>query len=137
VIGDGEALRRAADNLLSNAVRVSPEGAEIVIATGRNGGWAWLAVRDHGPGIAPEHQERVFDRFWRGPDDTRRRDRGTGLGLAIVRQVVESHGGTVAVHSAPGAGATFVLWLPLRGAGVVERTHRPPAQDPLATGVPS
>jgi signal transduction histidine kinase len=137
VIGDAEALRRAADNLLSNAVRVSPEGAEIVIATGRNGGWAWLAVRDHGPGIAPEHQERVFDRFWRGPDGTRRRDRGTGLGLAIVRQVVESHGGTVAVHSAPGAGATFVLWLPLRGAGVMERTHRPPAQDPMATGVPS
>ncbi|TWF81684.1 signal transduction histidine kinase [Pseudonocardia hierapolitana] len=137
VIGDSEALRRAADNLLSNAVRVSPPGAEIVIATGRHGGWAWLAVRDHGPGISPEHQERVFDRFWRGPEGTRRRDRGTGLGLAIVRQVVESHGGTVALHSAPGAGATFVLWLPLRGAGVTERTPRPPARDPLATGVPS
>ena len=135
VIGDVDALRRAADNLLSNAVRVSPPGGEIVIATGRTGGWAWLAVRDHGPGIAPEHQERVFDRFWRGPEGTRRRDRGTGLGLAVVRQVVESHGGTVAVHSAPGQGATFVLWLPLRGAGVTERTHRPPAQDPLAPRV--
>jgi signal transduction histidine kinase len=139
VIGDPEALRRAVDNLLSNAVRVSPPGAEIVLTTGRHGGWAWLAVRDHGPGIAPEHQERVFDRFWRGPDGTRRRDRGTGLGLAIVRQVVESHGGSVAVHSALGAGATFVLWLPLRAAGVIERSPRPPAGDPLATGaaVPS
>ncbi len=139
VIGDAEALRRAADNLLSNAVRVSPPGAEIVIATGRHDGWAWLAVRDHGPGISAEHQERVFDRFWRGPDGARRRDRGTGLGLAIVRQVVESHGGTVAVHSAPGAGATFVLWLPLRGAGVAERSHRPPATNPLAadSAVPS
>jgi signal transduction histidine kinase len=137
VIGDAEALRRAADNLLSNAVRVSPPGAEIVIATGRDGGWAWLAVRDHGPGISPEHQERVFDRFWRGPDGTRRRDRGTGLGLAIVRQVVESHGGTVALHSVSGAGATFVLWLPLRGAGVTERTPRPPARDPMAPRVPS
>lgn len=136
VIGDSDALRRAADNLLSNAVRVSPPGAGIVIATGRHGGWAWLAVRDHGPGISPEHQERVFDRFWRGPDGTRRRDRGTGLGLAIVRQVVESHGGTVALHSAPGAGATFVLWLPLRGAGMTERTPRPPALDPLAAGSP-
>jgi signal transduction histidine kinase len=139
VIGDPEALRRAVDNLLSNAVRVSPPGAEIVLATGRHGGWAWLVVRDHGPGISPEHQERVFDQFWRGPDGTRRRDRGTGLGLAIVRQVVESHGGSVAVHSAPGAGATFVLWLPLRAAGVTERSPRPPAQDPLAAGstVPS
>jgi signal transduction histidine kinase len=81
----------------------------------------------------------VFDRFWRGPDGTRRRDRGTGLGLAIVRQVVESHGGTVAVHSAPGEGATFVLWLPMRGAGVTERTPRPPSVDPLSAGsaVPS
>ncbi|QYN32196.1 HAMP domain-containing histidine kinase [Pseudonocardia sp. DSM 110487] len=139
VIGDAEALRRAVDNLLSNAVRVSPQGEEIVLATGRHGGWAWLAVRDHGPGISVEHQERVFDRFWRGPDGTRRRDRGTGLGLAIVRQVVESHGGTVAVHSAPGEGATFVLWLPMRGAGVTERTPRPPSVDPLAAGsaVPS
>jgi signal transduction histidine kinase len=139
VIGDAEALRRAVDNLLSNAVRVSPQGEEIVLATGRHGGWAWLAVRDHGPGISAEHQERVFDRFWRGPDGTRRRDRGTGLGLAIVRQVVESHGGTVAVHSAPGEGATFVLWLPMRGAGVTERTPRPPSVDPLAadSAVPS
>jgi signal transduction histidine kinase len=134
VIGDAEALRRAVDNLLSNAVRASPPGAEIVLATGRHGGWAWLAVRDHGPGIAPEHQERVFDRFWRGPDGTRRRDRGTGLGLAIVRQVVESHGGSVAVHSPPAAGATFVLWLPLRATGVAERTPRPPTVDPLAAG---
>jgi signal transduction histidine kinase len=136
VIGDAEALRRAVDNLLSNAVRVSPPGEEIVLATGRYGGWAWLAVRDHGPGIAPEHQERVFDRFWRGPDATRGRDRGTGLGLAIVRQVVESHGGGVAVHSAHGAGATFVLWLPLRTAGLTDRTPRPPTLDPLAAGSP-
>jgi signal transduction histidine kinase len=133
LIGDPEALRRAVDNLLSNAVRVSPPGEEIVLATGRTGGWAWLAVRDHGPGIPPEHQERVFDRFWRGPDTAGGRDRGTGLGLAIVRQVVESHGGSVAIHSAPGAGTTFVLWLPLRAAGAVERTPRPPASDPLAT----
>jgi signal transduction histidine kinase len=141
VIGDPEALRRAVDNLLSNAVRVSPAGAEIVLATGRRGGWAFLAVRDNGPGIAPEHQERVFDRFWRGTDGTRRRDRGTGLGLAIVRQVVESHGGSVALHSAPGEGATFVLWLPLRtaGPGSAERSLRPPLVDPLVAGstVPS
>ena len=139
LIGDAESLRRAVDNLLSNALRVSPPGADILLATGRHGGWAWLAVRDDGPGIAVEHQERVFDRFWRGPDADRQRDqgardRGTGLGLAIVRQVVESHGGSVAVHSAPGAGATFVLWLPLRASGTAPRSPRPPELDPLEAG---
>ncbi|GAA4515815.1 sensor histidine kinase [Nonomuraea ferruginea] len=77
------------------------------------GGWLWVAVRDDGPGLAAEDQARVFDRFWRG--EASRRDRHTGLGLAIVRQIVESHGGRVAVHSRIGEGATFVLWLPARG----------------------
>ncbi|WP_433555228.1 sensor histidine kinase [Pseudonocardia xinjiangensis] len=131
LIGDAESLRRAADNLLSNALRASPPGREVLIATGRRAGWAWLAVRDRGPGITAEHQERVFDRFWRGPDATGRRNRGTGLGLAIVRQVVESHGGSIAVHSVPGAGATFVLWFPLRAAGVSPRPPRPPELNPV------
>ncbi|WP_246106623.1 sensor histidine kinase [Pseudonocardia kunmingensis] len=133
LIGDAESLRRAADNLLSNALRVSPPGAAITLATGRRAGWAWLAVRDYGPGIAAEHQERVFDRFWRGPEGTRRRDRGTGLGLAIVRQVVESHGGSIAVHSAPEEGSTFVLWLPLRAAPARARDPRPPTVNPLGS----
>jgi signal transduction histidine kinase len=119
------------DNLLSNARRVSPPGGEITIATGNRLGWAWLAIRDQGPGITPEHQERVFDRFWRGAGGGRGRDRGTGLGLAIVRQVVESHGGTVALHSVPGAGATFVLWLPLRARAHGQREPRPPELNPL------
>jgi signal transduction histidine kinase len=131
LIGDAESLRRAVDNLLSNARRVSPPGGEITIATGNRLGWAWLAIRDQGPGITPEHQERVFDRFWRGAGGGRGRDRGTGLGLAIVRQVVESHGGTVALHSVPGAGATFVLWLPLRARAHGRREPRPPELNPL------
>jgi signal transduction histidine kinase len=71
-----------------------------------------LAVADRGPGIPPEDQQRVFDRFWRGAYGSR--DRRTGLGLAIVRQIVESHGGRVAVFSTPGEGSRFVLWLPPR-----------------------
>ena len=113
LIGDPDALRRAASNLLSNAVRLSPVGGAINVATGRQGGWLWLAVVDQGPGIAEDDQARVFDRFWRG--ETARGgsgDRRTGLGLAIVRQIVESHGGQAAVFSRPGAGSTFVLWLP-------------------------
>ncbi|MGW0480971.1 sensor histidine kinase [Nonomuraea sp. NPDC003214] len=80
--------------------------------SGADGGWLWVAVRDDGPGLEAADQARVFDRFWRG--EASRRDRHTGLGLAIVRQIVESHGGRVAVFSQVGRGSTFVLWLPAR-----------------------
>jgi signal transduction histidine kinase len=115
LIGDHDALRRAAGNLLSNAVRLAPPSSTVTIATGRSGSWLWLAVADEGPGISTEDLPRVFDRFWRGAAPSagpRSRERRTGLGLAIVRQIVESHGGHVAAHSKLGAGSTFVLWLP-------------------------
>ncbi len=143
--GDQDALRRAVANLLSNAVRLSPPGGRVLVASGRAGvpmgaaeilgedraatglpgGWLWVAVRDDGPGLAEADQARVFDRFWRG--EASRRDRHTGLGLAIVRQIVESHGGRVGVYSEVGRGSTFVLWLPGRdaAAGPV------PDHDPL------
>jgi len=136
VIGDAEALRRAVDNLLSNAVRLAPAGSGIVVAVGSREGWSWLAVRDEGPGIAPADQPRVFDRFYRGAGTGASRvNGGPGLGLAIVRQVVESHGGTVALHSVPGRGSTFVLWLPdhaALGDHDNRRRSRPPEFDPLA-----
>ncbi|WP_143591109.1 sensor histidine kinase [Thermoactinospora rubra] len=110
--GDHDALRRAVANLLSNAVRLSPEGGVVEVVAGQRGGWLWVAVRDAGPGIPAKDQPRIFDRFWRG--ETSRRDRHTGLGLAIVRQIVESHGGTARVFSEVGRGSTFVLWLPAR-----------------------
>ena len=145
VIGDHDALRRAAGNLLSNAIRVTPPSAPVTIATGRTDSWLWLAVADEGPGIVPEDLPRVFDRFWRGAptspaapsapgvvglsaaDPPRPRERRTGLGLAIVRQIVESHGGQVAAYSTLGAGSTFVLWLP-----PATRTddNPPPAEPP-------
>lgn len=143
--GDQDALRRAVANLLSNAVRLSPPGGRVRVASGdgvptevaeilsessrasrlrparptaerpqQAGGWLWVAVQDDGPGLAAADQARVFDRFWRG--EASRRDRHTGLGLAIVRQIVESHGGRVAVFSEVGQGSTFVLWLPARDA---------------------
>lgn len=137
VIGDVGALRRAVDNLLSNAVRLAPTGTTVLLAAGVREGWCWVGVRDDGPGITMTDQERVFDRFWRGTrgagaggraDHTDR----TGLGLSIVRQIVEGHGGTVALHSAPGVGSTFVLWLPERpAAGRPARRPRPPSGDPL------
>jgi signal transduction histidine kinase len=136
--GDASALRRAVDNLLSNAVRLARGGSEIVLAVGSRNGWAWIAVRDEGPGIAAEDADRVFDRFFRSgqrqspatvPSTGQRR---AGLGLAIVRQIAESHGGTVALHSELGIGSTFVLWLPERSlTNTTRRTPTPPPEDPL------
>ena len=130
MVGDHDALRRAIGNLLSNAVRLAPEGSRITVATGREDGetaWLWVAVADQGPGIPDADQPRVFDRFWRG--ETRGGpDRRTGLGLAIVRQIAEGHGGRVRLFSRVDRGSTFVLWLPtVRGTA-----GTPPDADPLA-----
>lgn len=134
--GDAQALRRAVDNLLSNAVRLARGGSELVLAVGSRGGWAWIAVRDEGPGISAEDSDRVFDRFFRSgqrqPPVASTGERRAGLGLAIVRQIVESHGGSVALHSEVGVGSTFVLWLPERSlTDTVRRLPAPPAEDPL------
>jgi signal transduction histidine kinase len=113
VTGDREALKRVVANLLDNAVRLAPAGSRIRLATGSEGNRAWIAVADEGPGISPEDQPRVFDRFWRADKARARADGGTGLGLAIVRQLVESHGGEVRLHSKVGVGSSFVVWLPI------------------------
>ncbi|MEV5963366.1 HAMP domain-containing sensor histidine kinase [Kribbella sp. NPDC051952] len=136
--GDASALRRAVDNLLSNAVRLARGGSELVLAVGSRNGWAWIAVRDEGPGIAADDADRVFDRFFRAgerqspatvPSTGQRR---AGLGLAIVRQIAESHGGTVSLHSELGVGSTFIIWLPERSlTNTTRRTPTPPEQDPL------
>jgi signal transduction histidine kinase len=136
--GDASALRRAVDNLLSNAVRLARGGSELILAVGSRNGWAWIAVRDEGPGIAEEDADRVFDRFFRAgqrqspatvPSTGQRR---AGLGLAIVRQIAESHGGTVALHSELGVGSTFILWLPERSlTNTTRRSPTPPVEDPL------
>jgi signal transduction histidine kinase len=135
LIGDADALRRAAGNLLSNAVRLAPTDSTVTIGTGRTGSWLWLAVADQGPGIAPDDLPRVFDRFWRGAQQVATsRERRTGLGLAIVRQIVESHGGQVTAHSTLGEGSTFVLWLP-----AADRTGEEfvPAVSPMLLRMPA
>ena len=116
VSGDRDVLKRAVVNLLDNAVRVAPPGSSVRLDHGEEDGWAWLAVSDEGPGIAPEHLESIFDRFWRADEARTRPDGGSGLGLAIVRQIAEAHGGSIEVRSQAGEGATFVLRLPLARA---------------------
>ena len=112
VIGDRNALRQALANLMANAVRLAPEGTRVRVRAGREGPWVWLAIDDQGPGIAPEDQDRVFQRFWRGRDGGGPGERRSGLGLTIVRQIAEAHGGEVKLVSALGTGSTFALWLP-------------------------
>jgi len=110
-IGDADRTRHVLLNLASNAVRYTPSGG-ITFATVRNGSEVGVSVRDTGPGIAPEHVERIFDRFFRIDQSRSRELGGTGLGLAIARLLAELQGGRIEVESTPGRGSTFTLWLP-------------------------
>lgn len=102
-------------NLVSNAIRYTPAGGEVEVGVRSNGsGRTVLYVRDSGIGIAPEHQARVFDRFYRVDQARDRETGGTGLGLAIAKRAAESMGGLLEVQSSPGKGSEFRLILPSR-----------------------
>ncbi len=111
-IGDGPALGRAVANLLANALRVSIAGTVIHVRAGRQGNLIFIEVEDQGPGIALEHQEKIFQRFWRGNKSQSREESRSGLGLTIVRQIAEAHGGTVVLDSKLNHGATFRIRIP-------------------------
>ncbi len=117
-------LGQVVTNLLSNAVKYG-EGKPIEIAVQGEGEWARLSVRDHGIGLGPEVQRRLFQRFERAASS--RNYGGLGLGLYIARRIAEAHGGTVRVHSAPGEGSTFTLELPLGGPSLAAAAHAPQA----------
>ena len=114
VEGDGEMIQRALSNLLSNAIRYTPRGGRIGVAIAAAEGGVTLAVSNPGEAIAPEHQVRVFDRFYRVDPARSREQGGTGLGLAIVRSIMRLHGGEARVTSAAGGPVTFTLAFPAR-----------------------
>ena len=116
VLGDEARLRQVLSNLVSNAVTHTPRGVTATVTVGTADGWAVLDVTDDGPGLAPDAAARVFERFYRADAARTRAAGGTGLGLSIVAALVAAHGGTVALESAPGAGATFRVRLPLAAA---------------------
>ncbi|WP_245628024.1 sensor histidine kinase [Actinomadura oligospora] len=117
VLGDEPRLRQVLGNLLTNAIVHTPAGSAIEVrlspGTLDRAPAAVCEVVDHGPGLSPEHAERVFERFYRADKARSREDGGTGLGLAIVAALVAAHEGRVEVDAGTGTGATFRVILPL------------------------
>jgi two-component system OmpR family sensor kinase len=119
VDGDEPRLRQVLTNLLGNALKHTPADASLTVRLARLDEHAVIEVVDTGPGLTPEQAQRVFERFYRA-DPSRNRHNGppgTGLGLAIVAAIVAAHAGRVEVDSAPGAGTTFRVVLPLPPEG--------------------
>jgi signal transduction histidine kinase len=114
--GDERKVKQVLLNLLSNALKFTPEGGEINVRAEMRDGTAEISVTDTGVGIAPEDQEAVFEEF-RQVGTAARKVEGTGLGLAISRKFIELHGGRISVTSQVGSGSTFTFWLPLGFGG--------------------
>jgi len=111
--GDDDRLRQVVGNLLANARLHAPPGTPVHVSLRAAGDRVQLEVADEGPGLEPDIAARVFERFFRGDPARTRASGGSGLGLSIVAAVAEAHGGRVSVDTAPGAGARFVVELPL------------------------
>ncbi|MFD1211561.1 sensor histidine kinase [Arthrobacter sp. GCM10027362] len=112
VYGDADLLITALRNLIDNAIRYAPEHSKVGVGLRSREGLAVISVTDQGPGISPEEQERIFERFYRVDAARSRQTGGTGLGLSIVKHVVAQHAGEVSVWSQPGQGSTFTVRLP-------------------------
>ncbi|WP_183024252.1 CHASE2 domain-containing protein [Variovorax sp. UMC13] len=125
-IADRSLLTRAFTNVLSNALKYSPTGAELDCSVrARENFWA-IAVRDHGPGIPPALQSQLFQPFHRLHRETHPEVHGVGLGLLLVRTAVQRHGGTIEIDSAADAGCTVTLVLPRPSAADMEALGHPP-----------
>jgi two-component system sensor histidine kinase SenX3 len=127
--GDAPLLVTALSNLLDNAVSYSTEGNPVSVSRGRVSDVVEIAVTDRGLGIAPEHQERVFERFFRIDQARSRSTGGTGLGLAIVKHVAANHGGDIQLWSKPGTGSTFTLRIPAHPDSPQHPSCTPPTPE--------
>lgn len=109
---DPQRLTQVLSNLIDNALRYAPQDGMVKVVVTETDNAIEMSVNDNGPGIPPEALPHIFDRFWRGEKSRNRAEGGSGLGLAIARQLTEAHGGTIAVESEAGEGATFRVVLP-------------------------
>ena len=113
IVADPTLLRRAITNLISNALRHTPRGGQVLLSVKQeSGGGATVSVRDNGCGIGPEHLPRIFDRFYRAGRPNSDHPEGAGLGLAIVDSILALHGGSAVIESAPGKGTEVQLRFP-------------------------
>jgi two-component system phosphate regulon sensor histidine kinase PhoR len=110
---DDEGMQTIIDNLISNAIRYTPPEGRVLVSCKTNGDHVTIEVSDTGIGIAPEQQERVFERFYRVDKARSREKGGTGLGLSIVKHLVQSFGGKMTLKSTIGRGSTFSVSVPL------------------------
>jgi signal transduction histidine kinase len=108
---DPQRIRQLAFILLDNAIKYTPSGGRVTVSTRKSGRKAELTVSDTGPGIGAEHQERVFDRFYRIDDARTHSVSGTGLGLAIAKLIADANHASLSLRSTPGQGAAFTLRL--------------------------
>jgi PAS domain S-box-containing protein len=112
IIGDSTRLAQLLDNLVSNAIKFTPEGGRVGVRLELENGHVLLAVSDTGMGISADEQTKLFQRFYRTAGATQRAIQGTGLGLTITKAIAEAHGGSISVESAEGEGTTFLVELP-------------------------
>jgi signal transduction histidine kinase len=109
---DPELLSFAVYNLLTNAVKYSPKQSLVFLQARVENGWISLSVADHGYGIAPAEQQKIFEKFYRVKRKEATSEEGSGIGLALVKEIVTQHGGRILVESKPGAGSRFTILLP-------------------------
>ena len=125
VFGDPDRLGQALDNLISNAMKFSPEDGEVIVRLSADDETVTVQVEDSGPGIARHEVPRVFDRLYRGSQAVSDEVPGAGLGLSIVKAILDAHDGRVTVHTSPGEGARFLMQIP---------RVSPPADEELDEG---
>lgn len=113
ILGNRCNIDEVLSNLISNAIRYTPEGGSIVVSAHEEAGYICIRVKDSGIGIPEAEKDRIFDRFYRVKNEKTRLITGTGLGLFIVNSIVEAHNGLIQVESEPDRGSTFSVYLPL------------------------
>lgn len=129
VLGDADMIRQATANLISNAVRYTPEGGKITVRVSSDNETAAIAVRDTGIGLTPEEAKMVFSRFWRADAGRTREKGGLGIGLSVVKEIVDRHNGWVDVEGEKDKGACFTMHFPLYDAEAYEREQRHQARN--------
>ena len=117
ILGDRARIEQVLMNVISNALKYTPDGGTIDISSGSSDDKVWVKVEDTGIGIPQEDLERVFDRFYRVEKARSREAGGTGLGLSIAKEIIAKHGGDIKIESIPGTGTSVTVTLPIKGVG--------------------